>query len=273
MPKYSYIHNSNDVWPSLLDKPWDEFIDWLKFLSKQERPATREFKIHKTPAIMPALFYGQYRRDTNVVDFGNWCCVDADKNNITADKMLNYFRRCELNGCIYSTTSHTDECHAIRGIFELEHGYDAELHPYIWDSVYQMFDEKIDRSCDTIGRIYYIPASWSEAAIFRKIVGKPLNVEYLYQNFYKERKCATRPIDHAIEYHNGNDIIRPRDGIDLTDDEIAILLSTICPCPPNYDDWISLSWAVMGYTPNAIAILSSVWPEQQADGNRSLPSL
>ena len=90
--RFSYIHNSRDTKPKLLTKKWGVFIDWLESISHLPKEATKEFKLTKTPAIMPAIFDG-YRKDENVIGFGSWVMIDADKHNIPLNDMIDYFKR------------------------------------------------------------------------------------------------------------------------------------------------------------------------------------
>ena len=122
-----------------------------------------------------------------------------------------------------------------------------------------MFDCKLDDACNTIGRIYYIPAKWSDDSVFMKVSGEPLNIEKAKEIYYKE---FTRPAKHvepdSVEYevkHVAND------KQDITDDDIVFLLKAISG-RPSRKDWIRLSWAVHSYTPNAMTVLREAWPEE-----------
>ena len=256
--RFSYIHNSKDVNPKLHKKTWADFIEWLECVSKMPKEATKEYKLNHTPAIMPALFEG-YRKDENVTGFGSWVMIDADKHNIPLNDMLEYFRRYNLNGAIYSTTSHTNTNHCLRGIIQIDREYAAESHDLVWDTIYQMFDCKLDNTCKTLGRIYYIPAKWSDDSIFIIVAGEPLNIEKAKELYYKEFSRPAKEIDvDESDYVITN---YTDDEKTLTDEDLVFLLHTISR-RPNRKDWLRLTWAVKSYTPNAMLILRQAWPEE-----------
>ena len=256
--RYSYIHNSRDTKPKLLTKSWSGFIDWLESISYLPKEPTKEFKLTKTPAIMPAIFDG-YRKDENVVGFGSWVMIDADKHKIPLNDMIEYFKRYNLNGCIYSTTSHSSTNHCLRGIIQIDREYDAASHDLVWDTIYQMFDCKLDDSCNTLGRIYYIPAKWSADSVFIKMAGEPLNIDSAKELYYKKFSRPTKVAkldddDYEISSVESNDQ-------SFTDDDIIFMLQTISR-RPNRKDWLRLSWAVRSYSPNPLLVLQQAWPEE-----------
>ena len=256
--RFSYIHNSRDVNPKRHSKTWVEFIDWLECVSKFPKEATKEYKLNHTPAIMPALFDG-YRRDGNVVGFGSWVMIDVDKHSIPISVMIEYFRRYNLNGCIYSTTSHSSTNHCLRGIIQIDREYAAESHDIVWDTIYQMFDCKLDTTCNTLGRIYYIPAKWSDESVFIKMNGEPLNIEAAQELYYKEFSRPAKQAEGNAE--NYNVLCFANDEQDISDDDIVFMLQTISG-RPSRKDWLRLTWAVRSYTPNALAVLRQAWPEE-----------
>ena len=256
--RFSYIHTSKDVNPKRHSKSWTEFIDWLECVSGMPKEQTKEFKINHTPAIMPALFDG-YRKDENVIGFSSWVIIDADKHNIPLTDMIEYFKRYNLSGCIYSTTSHSIANHCLRGIIQIDREYAAESHDIVWDTIYQMFNCKLDDTCNTLGRIYYIPAKWSDDSVFIRMNGEPLNIVKAQESYYKPFSRQTQPVkvDDA-EYSPTN---HANDENSLSDDDIIFLLQSISS-RPNRKDWLRLSWAVRSYSPNALMVLQRAWPEE-----------
>ena len=260
--RFSYIHNSRDTKPKLLAKKWGDFIEWLESISYLPKEATKEFKLTKTPAIMPAIFDG-YRKDDNVIGFGSWVMIDADKHKIPLNDMIDYFKRYNLNGCIYSTTSHSSVNHCLRGIIQIDREYDAGSHDLVWDTIYQMFDCKLDDSCNTLGRIYYIPAKWSTDSVFIKMVGEPLNIDEAQKKYYKKFSRPTK-VTNIIDDNDYVILSKPSESDkenDFTDDDLIFMLKTIS-FRPKRNDWIRLSWAVRSYSTNAEYVLNSSWPEE-----------
>ena len=216
---------------------------------------------------MPALFDG-YRKDENVIGFGSWIMIDADKNSITVTDMIEYFKRYNLSGCIYSTTSHSSANHCLRGIIQIDREYAAESHDLVWDTIYQMFNCKLDATCNTLGRIYYIPAKWSDDSVFIKMSGEPLNIEKAQEIYYKEFSRSTKDVDVCdIDYENAR--VANDDEKSFTDDDIIFMLQTISR-RPNRKDWLRLSWAVRSYSPNPMFVLSQAWPEENKGEYSSL---
>ena len=241
--------------PDIFCGSWIDFMDLLEEYFNEVRAP--ENKLINTPYIMPAIFDDNngFRNACNATGISSWFAVDIDEN-IEIVILRNIFKGNRLDGCIYSTTSHTKNNHKLRGIFKLDRPVHKDDYAEFWNATNEMFGGKLDPVTKDISRIYFVPAKWSQDAYYERIIGKAHDVdsmiyEYLakHQNDKVERLVRS---DMAV-----NELESPSD-IEVL--ELLNIINGKGRLP--YDVWRNISWAAMKSSDNAVSMLKQVFGEE-----------
>jgi hypothetical protein len=173
---------------------WDKFERFLYKLS--ERPLNGK---QNAELVSPAIFKPDTpRRNVNVTAWAGWAAVDVDDVEINGE--LNAFVS-QLAGSwryvCYSTASSKRDKPKFRLIFDLDRSVPAAEIKHFWFALQSHLDERGDKQCKDLCRMYYIPAQYAEAYNFIFSGGTdPISVDELLAKYpYVDDKKAQSFLD------------------------------------------------------------------------------
>ena len=175
------VNNAKDMSPQSCTMLWADLMTLFAEQANISRPIS-----DKTAFLLPALYPTVYgdgsvgKVKSNVIGYGAWTEVDID-HVMTLDELRAFYIDHELDGCVFTTTSHTAEDPRVRGVFLLNREIDPSEFDEFWHALNAMFDGKLDPQTKNINRIYYVPAKWNDLSQFERITGKPLDVDFLIE--------------------------------------------------------------------------------------------
>ena len=156
---------------------WDRFVKFLYKLS--ERPLEGK---QNAELISPAIYEaGAKRRNQNVLAWAGWCAVDINDWDFEGDLNAELNRRYgRWSYVVYSTASSTVGKPKFRLVFQLDRHIQTSDIKHFWFALQSYLDDRGDKQCKDLCRMYYIPATYSNANnfIFHN-TGDPLAVDYL----------------------------------------------------------------------------------------------
>ena len=173
---------------------WDKFVKFLYKLS--ERPL--EGKLN-AELISPAIYEpGTTRANKNVLAWAGWCAVDIDDWVFDGDLKDELSRRYgRWNYVVYSTASSTTAKAKFRLVFQLDRHLGVGEIKHFWFALQSYLDDRGDKQCKDLSRMYYIPANYANANnfIFHN-VGNPLAVDDLLREYpYADKKDSGSFLD------------------------------------------------------------------------------
>lgn len=173
---------------------WDRFVKFLYKLS--ERPLEGK---QNAELISPAVYEaGATRANKNVLAWAGWCAVDIDDWDFEGDLKDELARRYgRWNYVVYSTASSTVAKAKFRLVFQLDRHLGVGEIKHFWFALQSYLDDRGDKQCKDLCRMYYIPANYANANnfIFHS-AGSPLAVDYLLAAYpYSEKQSSTSFLD------------------------------------------------------------------------------
>jgi hypothetical protein len=142
---------------------FDELENLLYGLSKQPKKGKKDAEL-----ISPAVYEpGTTRANKNVIAWAGWCAVDVD--DIEVDGELDAFVS-KLAGnwryVCYSTASSKIDKPKFRLVFELNRDLQQTEIKHFWFALQSHLDNRGDKQCKDLSRMYYIPADYAESYNF-----------------------------------------------------------------------------------------------------------
>ncbi len=190
---------------------FEHFEQVLYNLAKKPRKSKKDAEL-----ISPAIFKpDSTRKNDNVISWAGWAAVDVDdieidRNNIEHE-LRNRFGHWTY--ICYSTASSTDAVPKFRLVFQLSGAVTQDRIRHFWYALNSELDDIGDKQTKDFARMYYIPASYSNANnFFFTNNAEPLDVDYVLARWpYDSKRDAKDFMDRLppawreqiIEYRKG----------------------------------------------------------------------
>jgi hypothetical protein len=157
---------------------WESFLSLLENLSKISLSGKKDAQL-----ISPAVYReGTTRANRNVEYWGKWAAVDVDTYEGDIYGLFNRFH--SFNFCCYSTASSTRATPKFRIVFDLSRPVHKDEIKQFWFALNTFLNELGDPQTKDSSRMYYIPATYSNAFNFFECNhGDPLDVDYLLTRY------------------------------------------------------------------------------------------
>ena len=177
------IQNAKDVRPSSFTLEWNDLMALFAEQAETVRPVSDKDDF-RLPALYPTVYSENAFRKSkdNVIGYGAWTAVDID-HVMSFEDLREFYGTHNLDGCLYTTTSHSKEDPRVRGVFLLSREIELSEFDEFWYALNEFFSQKLDPQTKNINRIYYVPAKWNEHALFERVIGKELDVDALLNLF------------------------------------------------------------------------------------------
>ena len=177
---------------------WDKFVKFLYKLSERPLKGKKDAEL-----ISPAIYQPETTRaNKNVLAWAGWCAVDIDDWDFEGDLNAELKRRySDWNFVVYSTASSTVAKPKFRLVFQLDRHIQTSDIKHFWFALQSYLDDRGDKQCKDLSRMYYIPADYANANnfIFHNS-GAPLAVDYLLREYpYTEKKAGNSFLDKLPE--------------------------------------------------------------------------
>ncbi len=177
---------------------WDKFVKFLYKLSERPLKGKKDAEL-----ISPAIYQPETTRaNKNVLAWAGWCAVDIDDWEFEGDLNAELKRRySDWNFVVYSTASSTVAKPKFRLVFQLDRHIQTSDIKHFWFALQSYLDDRGDKQCKDLSRMYYIPADYANANnfIFHNS-GAPLAVDYLLREYpYTEKKAGNSFLDKLPE--------------------------------------------------------------------------
>jgi len=126
------IINAKDVKPSSFLLEWNDLMALFAEHAAQVRLISDKDQF-KIPALYPTVYADDAFRKSkdNVIGYGSWTAVDID-HVMTFDALKAFFLEHHLDGCLYTTTSHSMEDPRVRGVFLLNREIELSEFDEFW---------------------------------------------------------------------------------------------------------------------------------------------
>lgn len=177
---------------------WDKFVKFLYKLSERPLKGKKDAEL-----ISPAIYQPETTRaNKNVLAWAGWCAVDIDDWEFEGDLNAELKRRySDWNFVVYSTASSTVAKPKFRLVFQLDRHIQTSDIKRFWFALQSYLDDRGDKQCKDLSRMYYVPADYANANnfIFHNS-GAPLAVDYLLREYpYTEKKAGNSFLDKLPE--------------------------------------------------------------------------
>lgn len=183
----SHFKSQYDNKPKQLDfSGWEHFEKFLYSLSERPLGGKKDAEL-----ISPAIYTtGTTRLNKNVLGWAGWAAVDIDDIEVLDVKEYLYSRIGQWYYVVYSTASSTVQKPKLRVVFKLDQYIQSDKIRHFWFALQTALDDKGDKQCKDLSRMYYVPATYQGANnfIFTN-VGESLTVNELLAKYpYAEPK-------------------------------------------------------------------------------------
>jgi len=198
---------------------WDQFSKFLYKLSERPLGGKKDAEL-----ISPAIYENNTTRaNKNVIAWESWCAVDVDDIEVEGsieDYVRTRFR--DWNFICYSTASSTNMAPKFRLVFPLVCRVEASRIKHFWFALNTEMEKIGDRQTKDLSRMYFIPASYSNAFnfIFSNTNGTAIDPDELMSKHKYNDKADSKDFldrlpdawkEQIIEYRKGklenNDIV------------------------------------------------------------------
>ena len=220
-----FVHD-NKTHRRLDFESWDKFERFLYKLS--ERPLNGK---QDAELITPAVFKPDSpRRNVNVTAWAGWAAVDVDSVEIKgdiSDFVYNLVRDWKF--VCYSTASSRKDKPKFRIVLETDQHIQADVIKHFWFALQSHLDERGDKQCKDLSRMYYVPAQYVEAYNFIFSGGtNPISVDNLLSRYpYVEGKNAQSFLDRLPDAWKEQIIEHRKSALDNT----SVAWSDYMDCP------------------------------------------
>lgn len=219
---------------------WDRFVKFLYKLS--ERPLEGK---QNAELISPAVYEaGAKRRNQNVLAWAGWCAVDIDDWDFDGDLKDELNRRYgRWSYVVYSTASSTVAKPKFRLVFQVDRHIQTSDIKHFWFALQSYLDDRGDKQCKDLSRMYYIPADYANANnfIFHNS-GDPLAVDYLLEAYpYTEKQSSSSFLDRLPDAWKEQIIEHRKSALDNT----SYYWTSYQDCPfvskKMINEWVSIA--------------------------------
>jgi hypothetical protein len=157
---------------------WEQLVRLLHSLSQRKLKGKRDAEL-----VSPAIYLdGTTRANKNVLAWAGWAAVDIDDWDISTGAIEEELRKQigKYSYVIYSTASSTIEKPKFRIVFKLSRQIlNAEIRNF-WFALQSSLDDKGDKQCKDLSRMYYVPGDYLNANNFFYVnEGEPVDVNAL----------------------------------------------------------------------------------------------
>jgi hypothetical protein len=173
-------------------KTWEEMKSMFYLLSKRKLEKKLDAEL-----ISPATYLPDTTRaNKNVVSWGGWAAVDVDEwefdgrdsdenpERVVREKLSGLFGKDGIRYLVYSTASSKPDKPKFRIIFHLSRHIESAEIKQFWFALQSYVDAAGDKQCKDLSRMYYTPATYSDAANFIfDTEGCVLDVDKLLERF------------------------------------------------------------------------------------------
>lgn len=190
------------------DTSWDEFRNFLHDASLLPNdPLDKDHHFWVAPFHLKPEMVGVHRRMEDITGIGPFICCDLDCGHWSLSDI-----RCQLHtrAIVYTTASSTRDDPRWRLLIGLDREYTVAEYPRLWRWFGDRF--KLDEQTKDFSRISYMPAQWSDEAVFFAIDGLPARVDGILSMVPVQPSTPTS----TTQFHgalklapNGTDIITP----------------------------------------------------------------
>ena len=191
---------------------WNGFSKFLYKLSNIPLGGKRDAQL-----ISPASYVANTTRSNkNVLAWESWCAVDVDDYSVSGAKIEDDIRSRfhDWNFICYSTASSTNVSPKFRMVFPLTERVEADRIKHFWFALNTEMEAIGDRQTKDVSRMYFIPASYSNAFnfIFNNESGSNIDpYELMSKHKYNEKANSKDFLDRLpdawkeqiIEYRKG----------------------------------------------------------------------
>jgi hypothetical protein len=142
---------------------FDELEKLLYGLSRQPKKGKKDAEL-----ISPAVYEsGTTRSNKNVTAWAGWCAVDVDDIEVNGDLNALVSKLAgDWRFVCYSTASSRIDKPKFRLVFELNRHLQQTEIKHFWFALQSHLDDRGDKQCKDLSRMYYIPATYAEAYNF-----------------------------------------------------------------------------------------------------------
>lgn len=161
---------------------WEQLVRLLYSLSQRKLKGKRDAEL-----VSPAIYLnGTTRANKNVLAWAGWAAVDIDDWNISTGSIEEELHKQigKYSYAIYSTASSTIEKPKFRIVFKLSrHILNSEIRNF-WFALQSSLDDKGDKQCKDLSRMYYVPGDYLNANNFFYVnEGEPVDVDKLMAEY------------------------------------------------------------------------------------------
>ncbi len=174
---------------------WDQFSNFLYKLSKRPLGGKKDAEL-----ISPAVYeINTTRANKNVLAWESWCAVDVDDIEVEGsieDYVRTRFR--DWNFICYSTASSSNMAPKFRLVFPLVQRIEASRIKHFWFALNTEMEKIGDRQTKDLSRMYFIPASYSNAFnfIFSNTSGADIDPDALMsKHAYSDKESSKDFLD------------------------------------------------------------------------------
>lgn len=189
---------------------WDRFSNFLRKLSERPLDGKQDAEL-----ISPAIFKpNTTRKNDNVLHWAGWAAVDVDDVTFEGDLKNELIKRFgDYSWVCYSTASSSNAMAKFRLVFQLSDYVTPDRIRHFWYALYKELGDLGDPQTKDFARMYYIPATYSNANnFFFTNSGMALDVDYVLARWpYDSKRDAKDFMDRLppawreqiIEYRKG----------------------------------------------------------------------
>jgi len=173
---------------------WEKYVDFLEQLSKRKLDGKQDAEL-----ISPAIFKpNTTRKNDNVLHWAGWAAVDVDDVTFEGDLKNELIKRFgDYSWVCYSTASSSDAMAKFRLVFQLSDYVAPDRIRHFWYALYKELGDLGDPQTKDFARMYYIPATYSNANnFFFTNSGMALDVDYVLARWpYNDKQDSKNFLD------------------------------------------------------------------------------
>lgn len=195
------------LFKSIFDNKTDKRVDcedWSKFKGLLYKLSEKPLKGKRDAVLISPAVYkpDTTRANKNVVCWSKWAAVDVDDHDFKGNLENELHSRIgSWTYICYSTASSRISHPKFRIVFDLDRNVESSEIRHFWFALNTELESVGDKQCKDLSRMYYIPATYSEANNFIfDNSGEPISVSgLLAKHPYVEKSNSASFIDRLPE--------------------------------------------------------------------------